>query len=72
MITFGIKDIIDILLVATLLFYIYQLMKRSSAANIFAGIIVFVITWILVSQIFNMKLLGTIFDKLVSMGILLL
>ena len=72
MITFGIKDIIDILLVATLLFYIYQLMKRSSAANIFAGIIVFVITWILVSQIFNMKLLGTIFDKLVSMGMIAL
>ncbi len=72
MITLGIKDIVDILLVATLLFYIYHQMKRSSAANIFAGIIVFVITWILVSQIFNMRLLGTIFDKLVSMGMIAL
>lgn len=72
MFSIGIKDIIDILLVATMLFYIYQLMKRSSAANIFAGIIVFIITWILVSQIFNMKLLGTIFDKLVSMGMIAL
>jgi diadenylate cyclase len=72
MITLGLKDVIDILLVATLLYYVYHLMKRSSAANIFAGIIVFVITWILVSQIFNMKLLGTIFDKLVSMGMIAL
>lgn len=72
MITIGIKDIIDILLVAMLLFYIYKLMKRSSAANIFAGILVFIIAWILVSQIFNMRLLGTIFDKLVSMGMIAL
>lgn len=71
-INFGIKDIIDIVLVACLLFYIYKLMKRSSAANIFAGIIIFIITWIVVSQIFNMRLLGTIFDKLVSMGMIAL
>lgn len=68
MINFGLKDCIDILLVALLLFYIYKLMKRSSAANIFSGIIVFIIVWIFVSQIFEMRLLGTIFDKLVNMG----
>ncbi len=72
MIDFGIKDVIDILLVAALLFYIYKLMKRSSAANIFTGIIVFVLAWILVSQIFQLRLLGTIFDKLVSMGMIAL
>ena len=31
MITFGIKDIIDIVLVALLLYYIYRLMKESSS-----------------------------------------
>lgn len=72
MISFGIKDFIDILLVALLMFYIYRLMKRSSAANIFSGILIFIIVWIFVSQIFNMRLLGTIFDKLVSMGMLAL
>ena len=72
MITIGIKDIIDIILVALLLFYIYKLMKRSYAANIFTGIIIFIIAWIVVSQVFNMRLLGTIFDKLVSMGVIAL
>jgi diadenylate cyclase len=72
MISFGIKDFIDILLVALLMFYIYRLMKRSSAANIFSGILIFIIVWIFVSQIFNLRLLGTIFDKLVSMGMLAL
>lgn len=72
MISFGFKDFIDILLVACLMFYIYRLMKRSSAANIFTGILIFIIVWIFVSQVFNLRLLGTIFDKLVSMGMLAL
>ncbi|MFA6820504.1 MAG: diadenylate cyclase CdaA [Bacteroidaceae bacterium] len=72
MISLGLKDIIDIILVAMLLYYIYHLMKRSSAANIFFGIMVFIFAWIVVSQIFNMRLLGTIFDKLVNMGALAL
>lgn len=68
MIAFGIKDIIDIFLVALLLFYIYKLMKESSSANIFYGILIFVVVWIFVSQIFEMRLLGNILDKMVNMG----
>lgn len=72
MISIGIKDIIDIVLVALLLYYIYRLMKESSSANIFSGILVFVLVWILVSQVFEMRLLGGILDKLVNMGALAL
>ena len=68
----GIKDIVDIVLVALLLFYIYKLMKVSSSANIFTGLLFFVISWILVSQVFEMRLLGGIFDKLVNVGSLAL
>ena len=72
MISFGLKDALDILLVALLLYYIYRLMKESSSANIFTGIIVFVVVWIFVSQIFEMRLLGGILDKLVNVGSLAL
>lgn len=72
MISIGIKDVIDIVLVALLLYYIYRLMKESSSANIFAGIIIFVVVWIFVSQIFEMRLLGGILDKLVNVGSLAL
>lgn len=72
MITFGIIDLIDIVLVALLLYYIYRLMKESSSANIFSGILIFVLVWILVSQVFEMRLLGGILDKLVNMGALAL
>lgn len=72
MIEIGIKDIIDIVLVAFLLFYIYKLMKESRSANIFAGVLLFIIAWLLVSQVFEMRLLGGIFDKLVNVGSLAL
>ena len=72
MFEFGIKDAIDILLVAMMLYYAWRLMKSSGSLNIFYGILVFIVTWIVVSQILEMKLLGSIFDKLVSVGVIAL
>ena len=60
MLSLGIKDIIDIFLVALLLYYIWKLMKQSSAANIFSGVIIFTVVWILVSRVFEMRLIGGI------------
>ena len=36
------KDLIDIFLVAIVLFYCYKLMKQSRSVNIFYGILLFV------------------------------
>jgi uncharacterized protein (TIGR00159 family) len=69
---FGIKDIIDIVLVALMLFYIYRLMKESRSLNVFMGILIFVVFWLVVSQVLEMKLLGSIMDKLVSVGVIAL
>ena len=69
---FGIKDFIDIFLVAVLLYYTYKLMKASGSINVFTGILVFILIWLVVSQVLEMKLLGSIFDKLVSVGVLAL
>ena len=67
---FGIKDIIDIVLVALMLFYIYRLMKESRSLNVFMGILMFIVFWLVVSQVLEMKLLGSILDKLVSVGVI--
>lgn len=67
---FGLKDIIDIVLVALMLYYSYRLMKESRSLNVFIGILMFVILWLLVSQILEMRLLGSIMDKLVSVGVI--
>ena len=71
-IEFGIKDVVDILLVAFLLHQTYRLMKDSGSINIFIGILVFIGSWIIVSQVLEMRLLGSIFDKLVSVGVIAL
>ena len=59
----GIKDIIDILLVAILLFAIYRVLRRSGASNLFWGIMAFVFTWLLVSYVFDLELTGALFDR---------
>ena len=69
---FGLKDLIDILLVAMMLYYIYRLMKESRSLNVFSGILIFVVVWLFVSQVLEMKLLGSIMDKLVSVGVIAL
>ena len=69
-IDFGIKDIVDVVLVALILYYAYRLMKESRSLNVFIGIIIFVVIWLVVSQILEMKLLGSIMDKLVSVGVI--
>lgn len=65
---FGIKDFLDILLVALLLYYIYKLMKESGSINVFTGIMVFILVWLVVSQVLEMRLLGSILDQLISVG----
>ena len=69
---FGIKDFIDIFLVAILLYYIYRLMSDSRSGNVFNGIMVFIVIWLLTSQVLEMRLLGSIMDKLVSVGVIAL
>lgn len=69
---FGIKDAIDIFLVALMLYYIYRLMKESRSLNVFIGIMVFIVVWLFVSRVLEMRLLGAIMDKLVSVGVIAL
>ena len=71
-IEFHLKDAIDILLVAMMLYYVYRLMKASGSMNAFLGILFFIILWFVVSRLLEMELLGAILDKLVSVGVLAL
>ena len=70
--TFSILDAFDIALAALLLFYIYKIMKDSGTINIFFGILTFFIVWIVASQILEMKLIGTVLDKFMSIGLIIL
>ena len=69
---FGFKDLIDIILVALMLYYLFRLVKISGMRPLFLGIVVFLIIWVLVSQVFDMVLLGSILDQFVNIGLILL
>lgn len=59
---------VDIVSVALMLYYIYRLMRKSRSLNVFVGILVFILIWLIVSQVLEMRLLGSILDKMVGMG----
>jgi len=72
MISFGIKDIIDILLVASLLYYLFTLMRKSGTVNIFVGILAFIVVWVVASEILSLRVTGAIMDQFMSIGLIIL
>ncbi len=72
MFSIGVKDIADIFLVALIMFWLYRLLKRSRSAYVFYGVLAFVVFWIVVSQILEMKLLGTLLNQFISVGVIAL
>ena len=68
----GIKDIVDILIVALLLFYLYRLMRKSRTLSLFYGVLAFIIVWVVAYEIFDLRLTGTIVDKFMSIGLIIL
>ena len=72
MLNFGIKDAIDIILVAVLLYQTYKVMKGSGSGGVFSGIVSFLVLWVIVYYVFEMQLLGSILDKIVDVGFFVL
>ena len=64
----NIKDIIDILLTAVILFYFYKVMRETRSVRVFSGVLIFITFWIIISKVLEMKLLGSILDQLVNVG----
>lgn len=65
---FGFKDLIDILLVAIILYETYRLLRNSGVVNLFWGILAFIVVWFLVSFVFQLELTSALFDRVISVG----
>lgn len=64
-------SIIDIVIVCSLIYYVYKLIKKTRASKIFKGIIFLCILYI-VAKLLNMVILKFILENFVTYGILLL
>ncbi|MBN1158156.1 MAG: diadenylate cyclase CdaA [Bacteroidales bacterium] len=62
----GVIDVIDILLVAFLMYQIYMLIRGTIASYIFITIITFYVVWLLVKD--SMLLLGSILGQIIGVG----
>lgn len=70
-IPFTLIDLVDIILVAYLLFMLYRVTKGTNTPYIIIGIIVLYIVWIIVKAM-NMVLFASLIGKLISLGVLAL
>jgi len=63
----SITDVLDILLVALLLFYLYKLVKGTVAINIFIGIVIIYFIW-KITDLFKLDVLSNILGNFISVG----
>tara|TARA_B100001175_G_scaffold156135_1_gene132282 strand:- start:2293 stop:3078 length:786 start_codon:yes stop_codon:yes gene_type:complete len=63
-----IVDVIDIILVAILLYYVYKLVKGTAAINILIGIIIIYLIWKL-TDILEMNILSNLLGQFISVGV---
>ena len=66
-IDFSFIDVLDILLVALLLFYLYKLLRGTVAINIFVGIVFIYLIWRM-TDLLNMDVLSNLLGKFISVG----
>jgi len=64
-------DLVDISLVAYLMYRIYKLIRGTVAQNIFFGMFAFIVLWIFIKSL-NMELSATILDNIVNVGVIAL
>ena len=70
-IEFKITDIIDIVLVALLLFYVYKLVRGTVAINIFIGIVIVWVIWRL-TDLLEIKMINSIVGGFMNIGLIAL
>lgn len=66
-----VTDVVDIIFVALLIYYIYNLIKNTLAVNLLLGMLIILIFYFIVETL-NMRLLATIINKFMSVGIIAL
>jgi len=70
-ITVRVLDVIDVVIVAALMYQFYMLIRRTVAINIFIAIFSIYLIWLVVKAL-DMQLLGTILGQVIGVGVIAL
>ncbi|MFI3267351.1 MAG: diadenylate cyclase CdaA [Rikenellaceae bacterium] len=68
---FGVLDVLDVILVATIMFQLYKLVKGTSVMSIFVGISSLYLLWVVVTAL-NMQLMSLIMGQVTGVGVIAL
>lgn len=69
--TFRFLDLVDVLLLAVMFYFLYKLVKETIALNIFIGLLVIYFFWLLVKAM-NMQLMANIIGQFIGVGVIAL
>ena len=67
----SIIDVVDILLVAVIMYYIYKLIRGTNATSILTGILFIYVSWVFAKAL-NMELMSGILGSVVNVGLIAL
>jgi diadenylate cyclase len=70
-ISIGLLDVIDIVLVAALIYQVYQMVRGTIAIRIFVGIFTIYLFWKIVEAL-HMELLSEILGQFIGVGVIVL
>lgn len=68
---FGINDLVDILLIAILLYWLYRLLRGTGAVKIFWGVFIIFIIWS-IARFYHLTMFAGILGKIFSVGMIAL
>ncbi|MBQ5394213.1 MAG: TIGR00159 family protein, partial [Alistipes sp.] len=68
---FSFIDLVDIVLVASLLYWLYRMTRGTNAPYILSGIIAIYLVWVVVRTL-NMELLSSMLGQVISVGVIAL
>lgn len=69
MLTMSLSDIVDILLVAGLIYFLIGLIRRTNAIRLARGI-VFILLALVVSDVLNLRMISSLFRRIVELGLI--
>ena len=64
-------DVVDIVMVAIILFQLYRIIRGTAALSIFLGVFLIYITWLIVKTL-NMELISALLGQIIGVGVIAL
>lgn len=69
---FDLRDLIDILAVAGVMYYLYRKTKENGTIVIFQGLVAILVVWLVISNVFRLRLMGALLDQVMSVSMVVI